>query len=215
MLIATTQKASHSAPTDFQKTDAAICNSLQRVYVCVTHSLRPKFIVVGDMFMKRLIVLAALATLLGSVTGCSMLNRSGIQPCETCDSTSPEPLLSRLRLPRVSLPWRRARDLVSDSGDCQSCNEGFTEVGAGQSNYYPGTAVGEYGGSVSGATIVSGPIEGQIVGEAFMGVVNQPSNTLYHPEVVGPTGASTSTTTSYVGELIPPPHSPTVLDLGK
>lgn len=182
------------------------------------------FIVVGDTFMKSLIVLAALATLLGSVTGCSMLNRSGVQSRETCDPTSSEPFLSRLRLPQISLPWRRAKDFDDDSAECSTCNEGFSEVGYSDSGYsnsgfVDGQVIGDqsYGGQIIEGQVISGPIEGQIIGtpvisEGFMGS-NSGSQTLYHPETVGPI-STPNISTKYVGELIPAPSSPAV-DLGK
>ena len=196
--IAIMQTVSQTTSFDYRKMSQASCKSFVRVYVCVTHSLRLCNSSLETMFMKRLIVLTALATLLGSASGCSMLNRSNVQSCETCDPTPPSSsLLSKLRMPRISLPWRRA-DELSGGGECNSCNEGFSEVGYAEGGIVSGEVY--EGGGYYGGSVVS-------------------SESLYHPDAVysGPTvihssPSSTaipgSTTTKYAGELLPTPISP-------
>lgn len=196
------QIVSQTGSTVCKKRSHAICKSYPRVYVCVTHSLRLCNSSFGDMFMKRLIVLTAFATLLGSASGCSMLDRTNVQSCETCDPTSPSSsLLSGLRMPRISLPWRRADDL-SGAGECNSCNEGFSEVGYAEGGYTEG-------GIVEGAVYDGGYYDGSVIS----------SDSLYHPDSVyaGPTVIHSSpssqpisgaTTTKYAGELLPTPVSP-------
>lgn len=166
--------------------------------------------------MKRLIVLATLVTLLASASGCSMFNRMGAQPCETCDPTSSAPLLSRLRLPSISLPWRRAANFSKGSGECNSTNEGFSEPSGfselGVGNAYPtGTVIG--GQVIDGQVIDGQVIDGVIIGDSYQGAATSGAPTLYHPEVVGPV-STPSYATRYAGELIPAPVSPAV-DLGK
>ena len=161
--------------------------------------------------MKRLIVLATLATLLGSASGCSMFNRTGAQ---SCDPTSSEPLLSRIRLPSISLPWSRLRDLDGQS-ECSTCNGGASEAtGFSEPAFGNARTVFPQGTVVDGAIIGSQVIDGVVTDEGFSSPTTiSGDQALYHPEVVGPV-SSPSYTTRYAGELIPAPGSPAV-DLAK
>lgn len=201
------QKVSHSAPTDFQKTNQLSCNSLGRVYVCLTHSLRH---VSSSMetLMKRLIVLATLLTLLASASGCSMFSRARAQSCDPCDATSSAPLLGRLRLPTVSMPWRRVDSISEGRTDCNSCNEGFSEPTgfseATDTAYSTGQIISEQiiGGQVVRDVVVNDQLRNTSSDTSISGRTG-----LYHPEVVGPV-SHTNHTTHYAGELIPAPRSP-------
>ena len=183
--------------------------------------------------MKSLIVLAAFATLLASTSGCSMFRQMGAQPCKTCDTTSSEPLLSRIRLPSISLPWNRAKNLGQGAG-CNACSEGFSESNGGRpilggigqpspSIEAPGVGPSDGWRPASGAATIlpQGAVlgtqvyDGQIIdGQVIDGGTVVSPETLYHPEVVGPVSAPNNYTTRYAGELIPTPVSPAV-DLGK
>lgn len=125
--------------------------------------------------MKRLIVLIASATLLASLSGCSILNQRGAQ---SCDATSPAPsMLGRFKLSNL-LPWRNNDSLGGE--ECMSCNEGFTETGFVTDGYVDGGVISDgyttnYGGAV---------VEGSIV----------PSAGLYNSDVVyeGPSSIQSS-----------------------
>ena len=193
-----------------KKKSHASCKSYPPVYVCLTHSLRLcNSSSLETCTMNRLIVIATLATLLGSASGCSMLNRSNAQSCETCDPTPPSSLLSRLRMPSISLPWRRAAELSGD-GECNSCNEGFSEVGYAEGGYVDG-------GVVEGAVYDGGYYDGSISSESlyhpdsvYAGpTVIQSSPSSYSSSPVSyPSSSPISTTTKYAGELLPTPVSP-------
>jgi hypothetical protein len=137
-----------------------------------------------------------------------MFNRGRAQ---SCDPTSSAPLLSRLRLPSVSLPWRRAEVLAEEPGACTSCKEGFSEP-SGFSE--PGLDAAYSTGQIIGEQVLdSHVIDGVIAGDAYVGSTTTGQTTLYHPEVVGPVSTPTYAT-RYAGELIPAPGSP-VLDSAK
>ena len=161
--------------------------------------------------MKRLIVLLTLATLLASASGCSMFTRVRAQPCETCDPTSSAPLLSRIRLPSISLPWRRGEVLSEERAKCNTCNEGFAEPNGfsepADAAYSTGQILEE---RLIGESFVDGQvIDGVIVSDSYAGSSGQ--SKLYHPEVVGPVSTPRpSYATRYAGELIPAPGSPEI-----
>ena len=113
--------------------------------------------------MKRLIVLAAAATLLASLSGCSILGNKGAQSCDTCDTTSPlRSKLSRLR-PNITLPWNR--EVAASTPQCNSCQQGFTTTG------YASTGIVESG--VPTSTQYSNLYHPEIVGGVIEGPVLQ------------------------------------------
>lgn len=116
--------------------------------------------------MKRLIVPILSATLLASLSGCSILGNAGAQSCDA--TSSAPPVLSRLKLSNL-LPWRRA-----DSVDCETCTEGFTEVGIAD------------GGIIEGGIVEGGFIEGSYDGAVYGGSSSYPADDLYHSDIVGP-----------------------------
>lgn len=120
--------------------------------------------------MKRLIVLTVLATLLASLSGCSILGGRAAQPCDTCETTSPlRSKLSQLSLPRISLPWRRGNE------ECNTCNEGYVDGGVVEGGFVDGSYI-------NGSYVSGGYVDGGIVQGGFSN-----SNNLYHPEIVGGT----------------------------
>ena len=129
--------------------------------------------------MKRLIVLTVLATLLASLSGCSILGGGAAQSCDTCETTSPlRSKLSQISLPRISLPWRR------DTGaDCNTFNDGYVDGGFVAGGFVDG-------GQINGGYVSGGYVDGGIVSGSFSS-----SNHHYHPEVVGGT-VSQSTSVS-------------------
>ena len=143
--------------------------------------------------MKRLIVLAALATLFGPLIGCSLLNKTNVPSCETCEQPASPGLLGGLQLPRISLPWNRSTQL---SEQCNTCNEGFAEVGIGDGSYvsdgYVEGGFVDYGSTSSSSlydanTVYSGPT-----------VINSGSTSAISATAVG----------GFSGELLPTPLSP-------
>lgn len=121
--------------------------------------------------MKKLIVLTALATLLASLSGCSILGGRGAQ---SCDATSPAPSqLSRLRLPRVSIPWRRG----AATGECTTCNQGIVNSGFADGGFVDGGYVD--GGVVSSSSSLFNPdvvYEGPVLQSAPRTTYGKPSN---------------------------------------
>ena len=136
--------------------------------------------------MKRLIVPILAATLLASLSGCSILGNAGVQSCDA--TSSAPPVFSRLS---NLLPWRRG-----GAAECETCNEGFTEVGFADGGIVEG-------GFVEGGIVEGGFVEGSYDGAVYGGSTSYPTETLYHPEIVGP---STSTMGASSGaELITTP----------
>lgn len=134
----------------------------------MTHSLNTPSSFM-ESIMKRLIVLTATATLLASLSGCSILNQRGVQ---SCDATSPAPsMLSRFKLSNL-LPWRSNDSLGSE--ECMSCNEGYSESGFATDSYSEGY--------VDGGVISSGYTT-NYGGEIIQGST-VPSSGLYDPERV-------------------------------
>ena len=128
--------------------------------------------------MKRLIVLTIAVTLLALLSGCGILKKKGAHSFNT---TSPAPhKLQRLRLPKISLPWRR-----STYGDCQSCNEG---LGSSQFGGDPVAVTPVEGEIVEGpylpGTIVESGYSGDVYsGDAYSGGTIA-SEQLFNPDVV-------------------------------
>ncbi len=132
----------------------------------MTHSLNAPSSIM-ESIMKRLIVLTAFATLLASLSGCSILNQRGVQ---SCDATSPAPsMLSRFKLSNL-LPWRSDDSLSGE--ECMSCNEGYSESGFVTDGY------------VDGGVISNGYTTTNYGGEIIQGSTI-PSSGLYNPDVVG------------------------------
>ena len=145
--------------------------------------------------MNKLIVLVALATLFGPAIGCSLLNKRNVPSCQSCEPAPAPGLLGGLRLPKISLPWRRSADLTQE---CNSCNEGFSEVGIGNGGFV--TEGYSDGGFVDyGSASTSGLYD---------------ANTVYSgPAAIGSSSVASPTSVSapmgsYASELIPTPLSP-------